>query len=541
MFTFIKKFLIEIFIFFTSLVFSFWLMFSTFSYKSSSMLIATKVWSDFSSHIPLIRSFSLGNNFPPQYPIFPGEPIKYHYLFYLLVGTLEKIGLRIDWALNLPSALSFAALLILIYLLGKELFKSKTVGILSVAFFLFNGSLSFIEFLKLHPPSMNVVNDIITNNTFPSFGPYDGKVVSAFWNLNIYTNQRHLALALTALFSITLFIIKSEGKRKKMPTHLILTFGILVGILPFLHSSIFLMILAVLSILLILFKSQRKSLFSILLIGFLISLPRVIFLKETTTYLPHIQIGYLIANRLSVFGFLQYWFMNLGLSLILIPVGFLFANKFQKKIFLAFFSLFLIGNLFQFSIEMAGNHKFFNAFLIIGNMYSAFLLVKLWGKSKLFKPVVIIAIFFSIFSGIIDFFPIKNDGFVTLSDYPKNPDIQWIIRNTPKDSTFLNSTYLDNPVSLAGRKIFMGWPYFPWSLGYDTNSRGNLMERIFAETDKNTACKLLQKNSLDYIEIRNKQNDFPIISNLFSQQFYLTYSNQLNNYFIYDVKKSCGK
>src|SRR5574340_918749 len=87
--------------------FSVWLMFHTFSYQSGSMLIAIKAWSDFASHIPLIRSFSLGNNFPPEYPIFPGEPIRYHFLFYLLVGLLEKAGLRIDWALNLPSALSF--------------------------------------------------------------------------------------------------------------------------------------------------------------------------------------------------------------------------------------------------------------------------------------------------------------------------------------------------------------------------------------------------------------------------------------------------
>jgi len=538
---FLKKYFTEIIVSFISLSFSFWLMFSTFSYKNGSMLIATKAWSDFASHIPLIRSFSLGSNFPPQYPIFPGEPIRYHYLFYFLVGILEKIGLRIDWALNLPSTLSFAVLMLIIYLLGKELFKSKAIGILSLIFFLFNGSLSFIEFFKLHPLSINTINDIIINNTFPSFGPYDGKIVSAFWNLNIYTNQRHLALALTILLLIVFFIARFEIKRKKLPLYLILLFGILVGVLPLLHSSVFLMTLAVLGILLILFSSQRKSLFLILLLGFLLSLPRVLFLKDTATYLPHLQIGYLITNQLSAFSFLQYWFMNLGLSAILIPIGFIFANRFQKKIFLSFFSLFLIGNLFQFSIEMAGNHKFFNAFLIIGNMYSAFLLIKLWKKFKFFKPTIIIAIFFLIFSGIIDFFPIKNDVFMTLSDYPSNPDIQWIIKNTPKNAIFLNSTFLYNPVSLAGRNILMGWPYFPWSLGYDTNTRGALMEKIFMQTNKNDACKLLEKNSIDYVEIRNGQNDFPMISSLFYQQFKLAYSNSTNNFSIYDVYKNCNK
>jgi len=541
-FKFLKKYVTEIIVSLISLSFSFWLMFSTFSYKNGSMLIATKAWSDFASHIPLIRSFSLGSNFPPQYPIFPGEPIRYHYLFYFLVGMLEKAGLRIDWALNLPSALFFTALMLIIYLLGKELFKSKAVGILSLIFFLFNGSLSFIEFFKLHPLSRSTISNIVMNNVFPSFGPYDGRIVSAFWNLNIYTNQRHLSLALAILLLIVFFITRFEIKRKKMPLYLILLSGILVGILPLLHSSVFLMILAVLGILLILFNSQRKSLFLILLLGFLLSLPRVLFLKDTATYLPHLQIGYLITNQLSAFYFLQYWFMNLGLSAILIPIGFLFANKLQKKIFLAFFSLFLIGNFFQFSIEMAGNHKFFNAFLIIGNMYSAFLLIKLWGKCKLFKPIVIIAIFCLIFSGIIDFFPIKNDGFMTVSDYPKNPDIQWIIKNTPKDAVFLNTSYVYDQASLAGRKIFMGWPYFPWSLGYDTNLRGSIMKQMLGSQDKKKLCPLLSDNKINYIEIdENSLNDpnLPKVSSILQFSLISVYNNYQATYKIYSVSEIC--
>src|SRR4030042_3640834 len=94
---------------FCCLTISSYLMFRTFSYdtQTSSILIASKLWSDFSAHIPLIRSFSLGQNWTPQYPIFPGEPIRYHFLFYLLVGMLEKIGIRIDWALNIPSLIGF--------------------------------------------------------------------------------------------------------------------------------------------------------------------------------------------------------------------------------------------------------------------------------------------------------------------------------------------------------------------------------------------------------------------------------------------------
>ena len=114
------------------LLFSFWLMFHTFSYnaKTNSMMIAYKAWSDFGSHIPLVRSFSMGDNFnrlirgkAPEYPLFPGEPIRYHFLFYAFVGLLERLGLRIDWALNIPSALGFFFLMVMIWTLAEQLFK----------------------------------------------------------------------------------------------------------------------------------------------------------------------------------------------------------------------------------------------------------------------------------------------------------------------------------------------------------------------------------------------------------------------------------
>ena len=66
-------------------------MFHTFSYdyENSKILIANQMWSDFAATLPLTRSFSLGDNWPPEYPIFPGSPMRYHYLFFLFVGKLD--------------------------------------------------------------------------------------------------------------------------------------------------------------------------------------------------------------------------------------------------------------------------------------------------------------------------------------------------------------------------------------------------------------------------------------------------------------------
>lgn len=539
----LKKYFIEIILITISSVFSFWLMWHTFSYKDGQMTIAVKVWSDFASHIPLIRSFSFGNNFPPEFPLFSGELIRYHFLFYFAVGLLEKIGLSLDLALNLPSALSFTLLIITTYLLSKKLFKSKTVGILSVVFFLFNGSLSFLEFFKNHPISSKEINDIITSTEFPSFAPYGPGIVSAFWNLNIYTNQRHLALPLAGFLLLIHWLVHQEqNPEKKRIFFEPFLWGIFFGTLLYIHSSIFLMATAVLGLLFFLLSKQRLSILLIGLIGFIIALPRALFLKEATDFIPHIKFGYLITEHLTLNNFLEYWFFNLGLFTILLPIGFFYSSKIAKKILVAFFLLFIIGNTIQFSPEVAGNHKFFNAFVIVGNMFVAFAIVKLWKFHITTKIVTPVLIFFLILSGIIDFFPIKNDRFMTIDDYPKNPDISWIINHTPKDAVFLNSSYLYHPASLAGRKIFYGWPYFAWSLGYDTNMRFTLMKQIFNTDNFKAICLKLKQNKISYINTSDPSGieDIKINYLFFEKNFIMVYKNPTNNLTIYDVNKSCS-
>ncbi|MEK9175880.1 MAG: hypothetical protein AAB520_00385 [Patescibacteria group bacterium] len=539
---FLKNY-IEILVTLLGSLFGFFLMFSTFAVKSGSLFIATKAWSDFANHIPLIRSFSLGNNFLPQSPLFPGEPIKYHFLFYSIVGILENLGLRIDLALNTLSFIGFFVLILMIYFLAKMIFKSKGIGLLGVIFFLFNSSLSFVYFLKNYPLSSNTINDIISNKDFQSFAPYGKGIVSAFWNLNIYTNQRHLAISFALSLFIIYQIIKPIFQKKEIPTKIYIILGIVLGLTFFLHLAVLLMTIIVILCFAISFSSVRKNCFLLLIIAACIALPQYLYLKETPGFTPSFVIGFLTANNFTFFKFTEFWIYNLGLSIILIPLGFLFANRNQKKILLTFFMIFIIGNVIQFSPEIAANHKFFNYFLLVGNMFSAYFLLKLWHKRLFFKSLAIIVFFFMIFGGIIDFFPIYNDTKIELPDYRLNQDSFWIKNNTKPNSIFLNTTYLYDPASLAGRKIFMGWPYFSWSNGYNTNKRYSDMKAMLSTNNLSYVCKLLKQNNINYVEIKIQNPpdpNIPAISNLFHSQFVRLYENPNNSYFIYDVDSTCS-
>ena len=537
----LKNYLWELVVLLIGSFFGYILMFGTFSKRDGELLIATKAWSDFASHIPLIRSFSFGSNFPPQYPLFPGEPIKYHFVFYSVVGFLEKLGVPIDIALNSLSFLGFVFLIFMIYFFAKELFKSKAIGIISVIFFLFNSSLSFVYFFQKFPINRNSINQIISNHDFMSFAPYGQGLISAFWSLNIFTNQRHLALSIgLSLLLIYLVIKPLIGKSQLQPKYYVLL-GILLGLSYFLNTAILLSTVLILFCLAIAFSKIRKETILLLLFAGIIILPQYLYAQGGSGFPTKLLFGYLVSSPTPI-KLAAFWFYNLGLGLFLIPLGFIFSNKVQRKIFISFAFLFIVGISVQFSPEIAANHKFFNYFIIIGNMFSAYVLYLLWKKKQIFKPLVGILAFLMVMGGLIDIFPIINDGKVTIPDYEKNHAATWIKNNTPRSSIFLNTTYLYDPASLAGRKIYLGWPYFAWSQGYDTNGRSKSMTEMLESDNKHSACKLLKKNGITYIEIKTQNPpdpDVPAISGIYNKEFSTVYSDAISNYLIYSVKDSC--
>ena len=538
-----KKKTVEILFFAVLFIFSWWLMWKTFRVNASGNLeIATKVWSDFAATIPLIRSFSFGQNWPPQYPLFAGPPIRYHFAFFAGVGLLEKIGLPLDWALNLPSALSFFLLLLAIYFLSFEIFKKKSVSIMSCLFFLFNGSFAFLDFFKKYPLSIHTLTDIFNHDSFLAFGPYYGnKTISAFWSLNIYTNQRHLALAY-AFFLLLLFAIyKGSQSPAGFSWTKTLVLAIIVGLFPFIHLSVFAMMGTTLFISFFLFPPLRKKIFAIGAVALIIALPQIIYMgfSEAKTSLFHP--GYLIEN-LSFFSFIKYWFLNLGLVSVLTPIGFLLATRRQRKIFLPFLVLFVIGNLFQFSPETAANHKFFNLFVIGADIFTAYVLALVWQQKIVGKVLAAICFLGLTLSGIIDLFPIKNDVYAEVKDGKNNPAEQYIIANTAKNSLFLNSSFTYHPASLAGRPIFLGWPYFAWSAGYDISFRSSVMENIYESHNREEVCRLAIGNKIDYITVENTTNDInlpQIDLSFFRENFKAAYADQQKNFYIIDIQDNC--
>lgn len=499
---------LELLFFIVVFLFSLWIMEKTLSSPEIGIIkIGVDVWGDFESHLPLIRSFSWGNNLPPSSPAFPNQNLSYHFLFDFWSAILEFLGMPLTLAVNITSALSFTFLILLIYKLPQLIFRrSVLLGLISVALFLFNSSLGFWEaFNKIKPDHiLELLVKIWQNDHYLSVGPFTNDHVSIFWNLNVYINQRHLIFSLSLALLLIAILHELIVKNKKNYRGFIII-GIIWGLFPFWQSHIFIGLGLIFLTLPLFLGRGIKQFLLLLIVGATISLPQLFWLSKDIQNFFAFNPGYLSLRPLTIMNFISYWFFNLGLSLITIPLGFLMAKKEQKYIFIAFMGIFLIANLFQFNKEIFNNHKFFNFWLTFANFYSAFFLINLI-KKKIGLILFPVIVFLLTFSGIIDFMVIKNEPYFLIEDFPKNKLISWVKYNTPPKSIFLvPQDEMYHPIRMAGRKTFQYMPRYAWAYGYNVETRDILIKKIYESNDISEIKSLLTKNNINYILLPKKE------------------------------------
>lgn len=69
------------------------------------------------------------------------------------------------------------------------------------------------------------------------------------------------------------------------------------------------------------------------------------------------------------------------------------------------------------------------------------------------------------------------------------------------EGCFLTAKYVHHPILLAGRRIFYGWNYFGWSMGYKVGERDAIYRQLLTEKNPVELIRLLNENSIKYIAV----------------------------------------
>jgi hypothetical protein len=532
------------------LVLATWLMFATLSFKNGQFQIAFKAWTDFGANVSVTQSFALGSNFPPEHPFFPGEFIRYHFLFWFQTGNLEFLGLNPVWSINSLSILSLLALLILIMTFGEVLFNSRVVGRIGALLFFFSSSLSYLPFLRSQTSIAGALNSIRGATEFLASGyPFRGETWGVL-SANVFAYQRHLISGIGLLFVALIFAVEryracwfrreeeSGAQRSRLlaPTevnnpdpsdHEVVTgaqparlqgqdgasgtlalqskrelvawvlAGAILGLLPYWNSPTYIAALAIFGCLLI-FAPLRPGTALLLAAAIVVGLPQVLLLRSgnTLTY-SLLNPGYTLENP-TLWLMLKYLGWTFGVKWILLGVAVVFASSFQRRLLLALSSLVAVVFLFQLSMDVFNNHKLLNIWATCVNIYAAFALWQIAKQKIAGIALAIVLAVATVFGGVIDLFPLHNDPMLAVP-YKDDRLSHWLLTNTQPKEVFLSHQLLTHPILFTGRKIYLGYTLFAWTAGYNVPDREALYRKMFAERDPEALKSLLRENKIVYV------------------------------------------
>jgi hypothetical protein len=240
-----------------ALALSGWVMLQRLS--GDPLTVSLNTWGDTALHIGIARSFSEGDNFPPVLPIFSGETIRYHFGFDFYAGALERMGLPIEWALNLPGALGFTAIMVLVFEFAYYLWRRVSIGVIAAILFATNGSLAFLRYFAKYPSVLEALkpHNWWNHDKYLAIAPYqNGERISIFWTLNPYLTQTHLIVSMALVLFVGYALLRhlrgpggiagdlpdtyaDESRRQPLPKERAVTLGVLSGAAFWLNGILF--------------------------------------------------------------------------------------------------------------------------------------------------------------------------------------------------------------------------------------------------------------------------------------------------------------
>ena len=190
----------------TGLVLASVIMFHTCRIEGDTLILGRTAFGDLNIHLGMARSFSFAENFPTGYVAYASSDIRYHFMFYFLVGNLEFLGLPLDWAINLPSILAFTSVLLLLHAVGSVVGRDGRVGLVTVLFFLMRSSpAAFAYFARLPGSLGDKLHELFLTRKFIGLTTHE---TWGIWNLNTYAVERHFGFAFGLVLIALLFLVR---------------------------------------------------------------------------------------------------------------------------------------------------------------------------------------------------------------------------------------------------------------------------------------------------------------------------------------------
>lgn len=565
-----------------SLVLGSFLMWDSFVIEQGQLSAGYSIFGDFAPHTALVRSFAVGWNWPTGYPHFAGDGIHYHFLFYFLCANLHYLGLPIDWAINLPSILSFMSVVILLALLARAVMRQTLAAVLAPVLFFFRSSLALpLEIGRQWRLDAEAVADVSVlsrlgrvmrtlweKNQFIGTTPHDAW---GLWTLNVYINQRHFLSGLAILILLILLMLPdlqkpaargrapvldlpgtpalwlSETRASLKSMHVRqLVAGLVWVCLPFWHGSVLVASLLLLLTWWVFLK--RRLVWSLAgglaLVSALIQIRFFAGAGSGNSAVSMQRLWGFIAEDKSWAGVLLYLLLVTGLAL---PAGWIAAlelGRLARLMMAASATLILFLFSISLTVDVTANHKYLMIALMFVCIPLAGALARLLARRSVAAKILACCLAIALTgTGLYETRLLVNINHNKLKLPLDSPVVSWIMDQTPPRSVFLTAPYHYHAFFYSGRQAYYGHAYYAWSAGHDTSFRDALVKKLLSSTEADwpDVIAVLKDQKIDYLLVDDDLRyhpDFRVNEAFFNAHFERVAAfPEQSNTVIYDLRK----
>lgn len=496
-----------------------WIMFYVFHFKNGYLYSGFSVFGDYAPHTAMMRSFSAGNNFPTQYPHFGGEDVKYHFMFQFLSGNLEYLGMRLDIAYNSVSILALWCFFMMLYSISQRITGKFAAGVLSVILVIFRSGTAFFQYVYEHWQIGDLWQTLKENTSFIGYSANENW---GLWNFNVYLNQRHLAFGLI-LVAMAMWIFwdwlekgcahEEKGIKwlkdrfftkeawKCIQPEIGMFVGMILGLCSFWNGA------AVIAGLLILMGftvfSDGKLDYAITAVVTVVfsMLQSRIFVKGSVVS-PAFYFGFL-AEEKTLGSVVAYLFEISGFVFLGVIVLVIFLKREKRAAAISMLFPTIFAFVMSLTPDVNVNHKYVMISYAFLCVFWADAVIRLWCLKKRItgKLVAVLLTLILTITGIYDFVIIlrDNDSMHSVSINMESELTSWLEEHMEKDDLILTPEYSMNEVTMSGAMLYLGWPYYAWSAGYDTYYRAEQAKEIYTADNSVKLQELVEKENITYI------------------------------------------
>jgi hypothetical protein len=523
-------------------------IFAFFFYKGmfhptvDGMFLTATTWYDLAYHLALATSFLYGQNFPPVNPVFPIEPLRYHFMGDFHAAMLLKLGLGIWPAFGITSLIMALALVGIFYCFARRLTESDVASFIATLLFFFSGGLGFVLF-------------------FGDWRDSGQPFFKFFWNMKEnYTDMWSRGIKWTNLMTsgvipqrsmlygmpiaiILLTLIAVVWKRWNIEKHhgawqgieVLFPAGVIAGLLPLFHYHAYAVVVFT-SCILFLIKPRRVWL-AFWLPAALIALP------QWRDFGSHIATGPPLRFHLgwvsyTYSNFFLFMIRNFGLPLILIFPAFFFAPRYLRTFYVPFAALMVLCFMFLISKDDVDNTKLLFYWHAGTAVVIAAWLAR-WARRPVGTAVVVIAVVACTLSGVLSVIRESKVAWRIFS--PSEIAAGAFASSLPPKSLFLSGpTHSQPALCLAGKPIVLGFEFLITSQGYSRAKYNAILgdiKRIYSGDAKTQA--LIAKYHVNYVYVGSYERDkLNANTSYFDQHYKAVFRN--SDIVIYDAASLRG-